>query len=592
MTEQGKLYSQDGHGKQSARNAIIRQALTEVFSVSKEQIKEFEKKVITLHPGSPMSVMMQALAYYDREWKMVVETWDSKPAEAGSKWVAKVLLDGKIEIEGTYEESKAKAKDSCATKVITEELGLDMPTEESLSIKRAVTMLSPSYTLHQLMAKSAGTEKPDIVYTEVKNTAEGTTKTPSFTFTVTLNGKSSFTGTGPSKKAARNAAAEIALREVFKHDMASGVSKEVFSPRKIKLNDGLNSAVSLHSLVRLTYENLCQSNQCPMTSHTAAFVIVDRLRHRRVVAIGAGSNAVIGGKLLMKNPGNVLIHMQSVVLARRAFLLYLLDQLEHLSDVTCILEASSTPNKYRLKSGYDVILYSAFPPNTSSQKDTPQKFSCYMGSPVGSQPVPDHVQTFEEMDDKPVHVMSVADKIFKWNELGLQGALLSYLFEPVKISQMVIGAYCNEAAVKRAVYDRFGKAMETDASDGWTVKSALETIRQYGMCFQNWIVDQGPIERIDPFSGQAHGDTPSRICKAEIVKRWMKTMRTLEIDIKVAGKNYAEMKHAQHEYKNDSTRFFDECQSYNLGKWQRKDVRVDNFAVLSDDNEPKSEVKK
>lgn len=55
-------------------------------------------------------------------------------------------------IVGPPQDNKQKAKDSACEKVLLEELDLTMPLENA-RVKKAATVLSPPYALHQLMLK-------------------------------------------------------------------------------------------------------------------------------------------------------------------------------------------------------------------------------------------------------------------------------------------------------------------------------------------------------------------------------------------------------------------------------------------------------
>ncbi|XP_021754909.1 tRNA-specific adenosine deaminase 1-like [Chenopodium quinoa] len=57
--------------------------------------------------------------------------------------------------------------------------------------------------------------------------------------------------------------------------------------------------------------------------------------------------------------------------------------------------------------------------------------------------------------------VSCSDKIARWNVVGIQGAMLSYLLQPVYISSVTIGQSCSSSQtlslkenLRRALYDR------------------------------------------------------------------------------------------------------------------------------------------
>lgn len=66
------------------------------------------------------------------------------------------------------------------------------------------------------------------------------------------------------------------------------------------------------------------------------------------------------------------------------------------------------------------MLYTAFPPDVAYTASEPQRLCCYFGNSNILCPTPRTVQSFEEITSSGrVNVMSVADKILKWNHVGM-----------------------------------------------------------------------------------------------------------------------------------------------------------------------------
>ncbi|EJD75490.1 double-stranded RNA-specific editase B2 [Loa loa] len=573
LPHQGKVYSHEGYGKSPIKNAVIREALVDVFDVPQEELKVVERRTMNLKPGKPMQVLIQALSFYDRTMQVDVDTVDGKPVQGNSRFICRITLDNNKTIIGPPQDNKQKAKDSACEKVLLEELDLTMPSEDA-KVKRAAAVLSPPYALHQLMLKQNRKKNPDLVYDEPQDISEAPNKPPMFKCTLTVNGTHKFEGIGQSKKTAKSAAAEQALTKLFKFDLCAENALEMISVKKSRNEEDVVFCADICSFVRQEYEGICHQQACPITTHISAFVLIAPNGEKQLVAIGAGRNAVIDGQVLTNAQGNVLIHMQSTVLARRAFVLFLHGQIRNHNAENSVVERSPASNKFRLKTGYQVVLYASFPPNLRTSGEV-QKLSCYMGG-VRLEDPPENPQTFSDIGTSGhVNVMSVADKILKWNYLGLQGALLSHFLEPTFITHLCVGAPSNDKAITHAVLLRFGDMRRGELM----VKSSQTGVVPHGEMYHNWVSGIGTIERLDPFTGRTVTGSPSRLCKSELYESWARVMAALKADGYKPVWSCSEAKQSEVVYQQTLQAFHLKLHENGLGVWQRKEPQVDGFQL-------------
>ncbi|VDK73744.1 unnamed protein product [Litomosoides sigmodontis] len=566
LPHQGKVYSHEGYGKSPIKNAVIREALVDVFDVPKEELKMVERRTMNLKPGKPMQVLIQALSFYDRTMQVDVDTVDGKPVQGNSRFICRITLDNNKTIIGPPEDNKQKAKDSACEKVLLEELDLTMPSED-IKVKKASAVLSAPYALHQLMLKQNRKKNPDIVYDEPQDISEAPSKPPMFKCILTVNGTDKFEGIGQSKKTAKSAAAE-------QFDLCAENALEMISIKKLRNEEDALFCADICTFVHREYEGICHQQACPITTHISAFVLIAPNGEKQLVAIGAGRNAVIDGRVLAHAQGNVLIHMQNTVLARRAFIFFLHSQIRNHNAENSVIEQSPTSNKFRLKSGYQVVLYVSFPPNLRSSGEV-QKLSCYMGG-VRLEDPPENPQTFSDIRNSGhVHVMSLADKMLKWNYLGLQGALLSHLLEPIFMTHLCIGAPSNDKAITQAVLLRFGNMRRGEL----VVKSSQTGVVPHGEMYHNWVSGIGTIERLDPFTGRTVTGSPSRLCKSELYESWARIMAMLKVDGYKPVWSCSEAKQSEIVYQQALQTFHLKLHENGLGMWQRKEPQIDSFQL-------------
>uniref|UniRef100_A0A182SFR4 tRNA-specific adenosine deaminase 1 n=1 Tax=Anopheles maculatus TaxID=74869 RepID=A0A182SFR4_9DIPT len=230
----------------------------------------------------------------------------------------------------------------------------------------------------------------------------------------------------------------------------------------------------------------------------------EKTENIHVVALGTGTKCLAGNEL--SPSGERVNDSHAEVLARRAFLRYLLEQIENaLSDGKESIFEKQTPEasgKLSLKDGHSFHFFTTHSPCGDAsifeierdhafsspkkprmeQTDEETNVGCCISTteedkrPVGMtggkllQPDSEHgdlmMQTVGPVRTKPgrgVRTLSVScsDKLARWNVLGVQGSLLMLLLDrPIYLESVVLcdGTDHSIAAIERAIWGRY---------DGW-----------------------------------------------------------------------------------------------------------------------------
>jgi double stranded RNA-specific editase B len=129
-----------------------------------------------------------------------------------------------------------------------------------------------------------------------------------------------------------------------------------------------------------------------------------------------------------------------------------------------------------------------------------------------------------------LHIMSCSDKIAVWNVVGLQGALLSHILEPIYLESVVVGSLFNFEHLVRAVHGRLNLNFESNSLGGLPPTYALnkskvakaaipasevqrQLTRTPGYAV-NWIKGDSIAEVLSCDNGKTHKDGDvSRIAK-------------------------------------------------------------------------------
>ncbi|RXK40568.1 hypothetical protein M231_02220 [Tremella mesenterica] len=198
------------------------------------------------------------------------------------------------------------------------------------------------------------------------------------------------------------------------------------------------------------------SAECKEQSYTEETVGERRRGRVLPVSIGTGVKCLSFDKL--PPAGDIIHDSHAEILARRGFMRWLVLEAERLSEggISEVLVWNEVDGKFGMKDGVEVWMYvSALPCGDASTLHTALHQPPEMATLKSLAPLPPMTGTSRgrngytsfgtlrtkpgRADSIPTISMSCSDKMASWCILGLQGALLSSLFQPVYIDHVVVG---------------------------------------------------------------------------------------------------------------------------------------------------------
>uniref|UniRef100_A0A8C9QYT9 Adenosine deaminase RNA specific B2 (inactive) n=1 Tax=Scleropages formosus TaxID=113540 RepID=A0A8C9QYT9_SCLFO len=451
--------------------------------------------------------------------------------------------------------------------------------------------------------------RPGLRYLCLPRGAEGGRVRRSFVMALTVDGRT-FEGSGRSKKLAKNQAALSALRDLF----AGALPPEWSTIHKLDRKCPLLPQVSMVAVSRLVAEKYSELavrwsplHACP---RVLAGIVMTRgmdIRHAEVIAIATGTKCLNGE--YMSDQGLVVNDCHAEVVVRRAFVRFLYSQLELFlskqqedwqrsifiphedkgyrlhSDVRFHMYVSSSPcGDARLNSPYETtadshrLLHLA----RRSHSHLRTKIECGEGTvPVRCCHA---AQTWDGvLQGEPLATMSCTDKMARWNVLGLQGALLTHLVEPVYLYSLTVGSLQHVGHLSRAVAHRLGglgglgrlcrgRPYHPGKSPGTSV---------------NWTAGDAQPEVLNATTGtRMASGSPSRLCKRALFTRWAKLVHRVSPQstrhlnrIASTPLPYCQAKRAAEVYQAVKQRWVSALREAGLGTWVRKPPEQDHFLL-------------
>ena len=377
-----------------------------------------------------------------------------------------------------------------------------------------------------------------------------------------------------------------------------------------------------------------------------------------VVAMGTGNRCITGERLSME--GKVVNDSHAEIVCRRAFISFLYTELEKYASSTpqqqqlSIFEwndnkavatesAKKIKMKLKLKDGVSFHLYISTAPCGDGAIFTPRQENLKGGGEIrfpkehspcftskvngvtrskiengeGTIPIDNNEakQTFDGiLRGQRLRTMSCSDKICRWNVVGVQGALLSHIIEPVYLESLTLGYLYDHGHLSRAICcrllkndsgggcgehpnQRFGEGLPNGfrLNHPWigrvTQYEAGRETEKTNNVSVNWSLYETEAEVTDGRTGAQMSrtggiPTPSRLCKFEMFNRFKSLVfggnlqRFSNILMAAVGeqKTYRELKDEAVDFQHAKKCFVDALREMKYGPWVTKPKEQDMFS--------------
>ena len=390
---------------------------------------------------------------------------------------------------------------------------------------------------------------------------------PSFTVAAKLGNRKFTAVTASNMKEAKRQAADVALREIGlvsgKTDLTDG-KLDVSNLPSLPRNDNWTHFDRMAALSHQLFSRIAPTVSASFAGRKVIACMVMKTSNQdpgQVVSLGAGNRCITGERMSLE--GKKVNDSHAEIVARRGLIRVFYKELSNcFAGKESIFIRKANPGKLCLKDGVTFHLYISTAPCGDGALFSPREAESVVAG--GKAMTRNHTPTFTskqqgilrtkiedgegtlpiEFDAPPqtwdgllqggrLRTMSCSDKICRWNVLGLQGALLSHLIQPIYLNSLTLGYLYDHGHLSRAVCCRLQHKDDLNERlpRGYHVNHPCigrvtaydpprETEKTNNISI-NWALGDTTAEVTDGRDGACltrtgNAPTPSRLCKAAL----------------------------------------------------------------------------